>query len=122
MYKTFTVNPKELSDIARDLTNERFASVERVLSTRSESARLSMDINKETKQRHGRIFAVTCNLSVESKHYTTTASAETLEQAIDMVRDDMLRLVRSSRGKAMRLLRKGGARIKKILRFDRSSE
>ncbi len=122
MYKTFTVNPKELSDTARNLTDERFVSVERVLAKRSEIARLSMDINKETKQRHGRIFAVTCNLSVDSNRYTATASADTLEQAIDMVRDDMLRLVRSSRGKAMRLLRKGGAKIKKLLRFDHSSE
>ncbi len=121
MHKIFTANPKELLDIVRRLTDERFASVEHVLAARASLARLTIDISKETKQRNGRIFKVTGNLIVESEHYTASSSAETPEQAIDMVRDDLLRLLRSSHGKSMRILRKGGAKIKALLRLGRLS-
>lgn len=122
MQKIFNANPKELLDTARTLTDERFTSVEHVLATRAKLARLTIDISKETKQRNGRIFNVTGNLIVGAEHYTSSASAETPEQAIDMVRDDIFRLLRSSRGRSMRILRKGGAKIKALLRFGRASE
>ncbi|HEC94267.1 MAG TPA: hypothetical protein ENI56_02780 [Candidatus Kaiserbacteria bacterium] len=122
MQKIFNANPKELLDIVRELTDERFASVEHVLAARAELARLTIDISKETKQRNGRIFKVTGNLIIGAEHYTASTSAETLEQAIDEVRDEILRLLRSSRGKSIRMLRKGGAKIKSLLRFGRASE
>lgn len=122
MHKIFTVNPKELLSTVRDLTEERFVSVERVLADKSEQAQLSIDISRETGHRHGLVFSASAHLIVGPKRYTASASAETLELAIDIVRDEILRLVRSSRGKAIRMLRKGGAKVKKLLRLGWSSE
>ncbi len=121
MHKIFTANPKELLDTIRKLTDERFSSVERALASRSQIAQLTIDISRETKQRKGRVFNVSGSLIVESEHYTASASAETPEQALDKVRNDILRLLRSSRGRSMRILRKGGAKIKALLRFGKTS-
>lgn len=122
MHKIFTANPKELLDIVRKLTDEKFTSVERVLADKSKQAQLSIDVSRETNHRHGRVFSVTANLIARSKRYTASASEETPEQAIDIVRDDILRQVRKSQGKAMRILRKGGAKVKMLLRFGRSTK
>jgi len=122
MHKIFTANPKELLDTVRELTDEKFIPVERALSTRSQLAQLTIDISRETKRRKGRVFNVSGSLIVGSEHYTASASAETPEQALDKVRNDILRLLRSSRGRSMRILRKGGAKIKALLRFGKTSQ
>ncbi len=117
MHKIFTVYPKDLIDTVRELSVKQFVPLERVLADRVNDAQLSLDVNKDTKRRHGRIFNVTGNMIVEGKHYNITVSAETLELALDKVSDGLIKLILRSHGRTMRLLRKGGAKIKKLLRF-----
>ncbi|HQU07656.1 MAG: hypothetical protein B7X04_01990 [Parcubacteria group bacterium 21-54-25] len=124
MYTTFKTTNNELLDEMRTLVDERFGSLERVLADRSASARLAIEVEEEAKQSTGRtlLFRVSGNLTIEGHKYTYHASAvaNSAELALDRMRDELVREVKKSRGRSARLMRKGGAALKALLRFGRS--
>lgn len=123
MNTTFKATNKDLLDEIRILSNERFGVLERVLADRSSVAQLSVEVEKEAKQITGRtlLFRVSGKLTVEGGKYVYYASvvAENIEIALDNMRDDLVREVKKSHGRTMRLMRRGGTAVKTFLRFGR---
>ncbi|MEK7642203.1 MAG: ribosome-associated translation inhibitor RaiA [Patescibacteria group bacterium] len=71
-------------------------------------------INKHHKQ--GDVFRAEVHLRLPGEEFYATVEADDLYAAIDEVKDEIVREVSSKRKKALRLLRKGGARIKNMMR------
>ncbi len=61
------------------------------------------------------------NLTIEGSKdtYHASATAPQIQLALDRMRDELVREVKKSRGRAVRLLRRGGATLKTLLRFGR---
>ena len=68
----------------------------------------------------GASYGAEGNLSLNGRLFRAEAMEETLEGAIDAVRDDLMRELRRTQGRERGLLKRGGAAIKKMLRFGRS--
>lgn len=119
MHTTFKATQEDILSQARALVDKRFGSLDRVLASSSEHASLSLEVTREIKQQSGRIFHVTGHLTVDGKKYHTDSWGETIDSAMDSVRDNLVRAVRTKRGRAVRLLRRGGTTLKSLLRFGR---
>lgn len=59
------------------------------------------------------------NLAVRGEMYRAEARGESVQAALDEVKDEMMKRVRRSKRKRFHLLRRGGAKLKEFIRFGR---
>ncbi len=104
-----------LTQEARDLVDAKFAKLGKLCG---DTAKLSCEIEESIAAvRAGARYRAEGNLNVEGKLYRAEASHETLEGAVDRVRNELVREVRTSKSRTRRLARRGGALVKGWLRF-----
>jgi ribosome-associated translation inhibitor RaiA len=109
---------QELSANARDLAESKFAALERYVGEKGDAALLECEIEESVAAvRAGARYRVEGNLSVNGKMYRAEAMGDTLEGAVDQVRDDLAGELRRAHGKERGLLRRGGRMVKGWLRF-----
>lgn len=119
MQTTFKATHEDILEQVRALVDKRFGSLDRVLAKKSEQALLSLEVTRETKQQSGRVFHAAGHLVVDGEKYHADAWGDTVDSVTESVRNDLVREVRTKRGRAMRLLRKGGGTLKTLLRFGK---
>ncbi len=109
-----------------DLTAESQTLIESKLSAldklthRDETTVLACEIEESLSvERAGAKYRATGNLTINGKNFHASAMGATLEGAVDDVRDELAREVKKARGKATHLLRRGGSKLKDMLRFGR---
>jgi ribosomal subunit interface protein len=64
----------------------------------------------------GDIFRAEINCHSKGRDFRAVAEKESLHSAIDFVKDDMLREIKSDKSRRQTLLRRGGAKIKNMLK------
>ena len=69
--------------------------------------------------RAGARYRAEGNLSVDGKLLRAEAMGDTLEGAVDQMRDELVRELRKSRGRERGLAKRGGTALKRLLRFGR---
>jgi len=110
----------ELTQENRSLIEEKLSGVDKFLGSEVGEPMLEVSIDESLEVvRSGAKFRAEGNLSVNGKHFHAEASGETLEAAVDRVRDELSREVKRAHGKSRNMLKRGGARIKNMLRFGR---
>lgn len=78
---------------------------------------VNVEVGKSTKHhKSGDIFRAEIRVSSSGNDYYASVEKDDLYAAIDEVKDEILRELTSKRKKAIRLLRRGGAAIKHLLR------
>ncbi|HEX8947285.1 MAG TPA: hypothetical protein VF829_03680 [Candidatus Paceibacterota bacterium] len=115
----FKVTPDELLEDVQSLADEHLRPLERVLAEKAKRAELTLDVVRDTKQQSGNVFNASGNLVVEGAVFHARARGDSIELVLDKVRDDLVREVRTSNGRAKSLLRRGGKAVKSFLRFGR---
>lgn len=81
---------------------------------------VNVEVGKTTKHhKSGAFFKAEIHITSDGEEYYATAETEDLYASIDMVKDEIVRELTSSRKKALRIFRKGGVLIKKFLRGER---
>ena len=106
-----------LTEETRELVEGKFAKLEKLCG---EGAKLSCEIEESIAAvRAGGRYRAEGNLNVAGKLYRAEATHETLEGAIDQVRDDLVREVRTAHSRTRRLAKRGGALMKRLMRFGR---
>lgn len=106
-----------LTEETRALVDSKFAKLEKLSG---EGATLACEIEESIAAvRAGGRYRAEGNLSVDGKLYRAEATHETLEGAVDRVRDELLGELRRARGKERGFLKRGGQRVKGWLRFGR---
>lgn len=110
----------QLTDGINTLINEKLGSCEKLLGDDAGTALFEIEIGKTTEKQHtGPIYRVEANVSAGGKLYRAEATAETMESAIEETREELQKEITRARGRARRYLKKGGAAIKSMLRFDK---
>jgi ribosomal subunit interface protein len=111
---------QELTVKDRQLIEEKLTSLQKFTKSSSTPAQLECEVEESIAvERAGAKFRAEANLSVDGKLYRAEAMGPTLEGAVDKVRDELARELRHARGKERNLFKRGGAAIKKMLRFGR---
>lgn len=109
---------QELSQRDRDLIEEKFKALDKFAARGSVPVQMECEIEESIAvERAGARFRAEGNLTINGKLYRAEAMGPTLEAAVDKVRDELARELRHARGKERNLLKRGGAAIKKMLRF-----
>ena len=120
MHITIKTAHHELNLATRELIEQKFAALEKLVRYSTSPATLACEIEESIAiERAGAKYRAEGNLSIDGKLFRAEATGSTLEGAVDRVRDDLMREVRSARGKERGLLKRGGAALKRMLRFGR---
>ena len=108
------------TDSIRELVEEKLSALEKLVGGPNTPATLSCELEQSMSvERAGAKYRAEGNLSVDGKLFRAEAESNTLEGAVDSVRDDIARELRNSRGRERGLLKRGGAALKRMLRFGR---
>lgn len=116
-----TINIKatniELTDEYKTLLEEKISSLEKFLPEEETDLKCDAELEKVTGQQSGRIYRAEVNLFVAGKLYRAEATEEQMERAIDEVRDEIKTELRKALDKRRSLMKRGGQRIKRMMRF-----
>lgn len=105
-----------LTDAIFDYTAKRLEAVKQFLQN-DPTIKTNVELGRTTTHhKNGDIFRAEIHITGKNKDLYASAEESDLYRAIDMVRDEILREVRSLKSKRISLLRRGGAKIKNILK------
>ncbi|MBI5405835.1 ribosome-associated translation inhibitor RaiA [Candidatus Kaiserbacteria bacterium] len=117
---TIKAKRSELTPATREFIEEKFSALEKLVASAIGPVTLSCEIEESIAvERAGARYRAEGNLSVDGRLFRAEASSNTLEGAVDRVRDELARELGSARGKKRNLLKRGGEAIKRMLRFGR---
>ncbi len=109
----------EFTDSVRVIIDEKFGSLERVLSKKTDKAFLSLDVNLENKHSSGNVFSASGHLVIDGDEYNAVATNKSIDGVLESIRNELVRSVRKNKSKTIRAVRRGGAAIKSLLMFGR---
>ncbi len=114
---TIKTTPQDLIFSARDLIEGKLSSLDKLLERTTGPVSLSCEVEESIAvERSGARYRAEGNLSVNGQLFRAEATSNTLEGAVDQVRDELTREVQSAHGKRRSLLKRGGAALKRMLR------
>lgn len=82
-----------------------------------ETAHAEVIFEKIGDHHSGKIFKMDMNLTVGGKVFYTTATEDQMEHAVDEVRDEIKRKLIHDRTREQSIMKRGGQRIKQMLRL-----
>ena len=111
----------EITPAINDYILKRIESVEKYLGHNkevSDAAEFNVEIEKTTQHhKEGEFFQTEVVARVNGQNFTVKSEKEDLYQAIDEVKNQLSRVLESRKEKKTGLLRRGGAKIKSMLRL-----
>ena len=102
----------------QDYLEKRLSAIEKFLDESQSTAICDVELEHENAQQHGPVFRAEINLNVHGEFFRVEDSAESMTVAIDAVHEEILRQLRKGKTKHMSSIRKGGAKLKKMLRGE----
>ena len=115
---TIKATKYKLTPETEALIEEKLAAPLRLLGEKGDGALLEIEVEQAPPEgRSSQPFRLVARLIVDGKVFHAEAVKPTPESAADRVRSELEAEIRRQRGRGRRLLRRGGAAIKKMLRF-----
>ena len=109
----------ELGKSGEEYLMKKLESLRKFIDFDDEEVTTDIRISKETKSsRSGNIYKSEISIMTVGKKYGAKGEAEELYASIDAMKDAISKKISSYRGKKQSLFRKGGAKIKKMLKKD----
>ncbi len=106
----------DLTPAISEYVEKRFEAIQKFFVDDS-TAQFDIELAKTTNHhKNGDIFRAEIHIVAKGVNTYASAEKEDLYMAIDTVRDEVLRKVKSSNEKQRSLVRRGGARIKNIIK------
>jgi ribosomal subunit interface protein len=90
-------------------------SIEKLIDPNDESAIFDIEVERMTGQQTGNILRAEINLKIAGKHLRSESKGETLFNAIDSARSEMVSELRKAKSKKRRMFRRGGTAIKAFM-------
>lgn len=107
----------ELTEPIKNYAEKKVLALSKYLDEVNEEAIASVEIGKTTEHhRKGDVFRAEISLRSHGKQYYVSSEKHDLYTAIDTVKDDLMRELVSSKEKRISLIRRGGAKIKNIIK------
>lgn len=109
----------ELTPELSTLVTEKITPLEKFIEPDETDITCEVELEKFGGKQSGRIFRSEINLYVKGKLYRAEATEEQMEMAIDVMRDEVRQELRKAHGKRESLLKRGGRKIKEMMRFGK---
>lgn len=97
----------------------RLAGIEKLLADDAFTARCEVELGRDSGQhrRYDNMWMAEVQVFYDGEHVRATNHASTINAAIDDVKEEVERQIRKSKKTHIRFLRKGGAALKRLMRF-----
>jgi len=106
----------EMTQAIREYLNKRLEKLEKFTDDDASSYG-QVEIGTITQGQHsGKIFRAEINVTISGHHFRSESKKDDLYFAIDEARDEIVRTLKSYKGKKRTLFRKGSSAIKNILK------
>jgi ribosomal subunit interface protein len=106
----------EMTEAISDYLEKRLAALDKFLSN-DESAIVDVEVARTTRHHNaGDIFRAEINIHAKNKHLRAASEMSDLYAAIDDAQNEIVRELRSRKERSFDLVRKGGQKIKDIIR------
>lgn len=113
-----TLNGETDAD-TRDYVEKKIGSLSRIINLDEAGVLVRVDFGKTTEHHHtGNIFKVDVSIEAPGHTYRARAVAENSKAAIDIVKDDLAREIKTRKEKSITTNRKGDAHVKNVLHAD----
>lgn len=106
----------ELTEEIRNHLNRRLEGVKKFLPERKNVALLDVEFNRVTKHHAGDVFRAEINIRVDGRVFHAESTCPDLYEAVDRLKDEITRELGSFKDKKLSLLKRGGQKIKNLLR------
>lgn len=114
---TIKATNTDLTPAIAEYVQKKLSSLEKVVDKNDESAVVSVEVGVKTKHhQQGDIFFAEINLHVAGGDFYAVAEESDLYSAIDAVKDEIISEVNSYRSRRRKLLRRGQALVKDVMR------
>lgn len=115
---TTKVTNTTIADDLKDVLETKFGSLEKFIGDETDVT-CDVEFEKVAPHENGPIYRIEANLLVAGVMHRAESTMESFEQAIDEVRDQLDKELRRRNKKHATLLKRGGRRIKDMMRFGR---
>lgn len=114
----FKATNMELTDAVKVYAEEKTNKLKKFLPQDPETeVKAQVELGKEVRdQQAGEIFLAELNLEVSGQFYRAVAEKDDLYAAIDEMKDEAARVLKKDKAKKNSLFRRGGAKMKNVLR------
>lgn len=92
--------------------DKRLSSLEQLIDRDDSGVVCNVELERSVHHRRGDVFRAEITLRTRNGVHRADAKGESIEAAIDKVRDEVVRELRRGKRKRMHLLRRGGAALK----------
>lgn len=107
----------ELTPAIHDYLNKKIAAFDKLINKNDESAALNVVLAKITRHHQkGDIFKAEMNLHISGKVLQASSEEQDIFAAIDLAKDEMMRELKSHKDKRIGILKRGGAKVKQIIK------
>lgn len=107
----------ELTTTINEYLNKKIATFDKLIDQKDESAALNVILAKITKHHQkGDIFKAEMNLHISGKIFQASSEEQDIFMAIDFVKDEMTRELRSYKDKRIDLIKRGGNKVKQFIK------
>ena len=112
----FKATNVHMEETWEDLIEQKFKTLEKYLGKETD-VKCEVEFEKTVSHRRGPIHRIEVNLYVAGKLFRTEATKESFELAIDEVKSELDRKLARTHERKETLFKRGGRKIKKMLRF-----
>lgn len=100
----------------QDLLEQKLQTLEKFIGEETD-VKCDAEFEKATPSQSGNVYRVEVNLWLHGKMYRADATESSFEMAIDEVRNELDKELRRANKKRESLIKRGGRKIKEMLRF-----
>ena len=115
---SFKTTNTEANSTLQELTEKKLEALSKYIDSGAKTI-CEVEFDKVTASEKGQIFRVEVNLQVDGNLFRAEATRNTFEEAVDEVRNELDKEMRRKRRKGMTLLKKGGRKLKDMMRFGK---
>jgi putative sigma-54 modulation protein len=109
-----------LTPAIRDYFEKKLMSIDKLVDLERDNVLIQAELGKTTHHHNkGEIFRAEINLSVGGHYHRAVSEKEDLYAAIDDVKDELSREIKSGKQKRTSIVRRGGQKLKNLLRFGK---
>ncbi len=106
----------ELTEHIKNHLEKKCALLEKVIPADA-SVTCEAELEKRKEHQSGQVYRAEINVLVDGKLYRAESTEMNMEDAIDVAKDELKREIRRAVNKRQSLMRRGGKKIKDMLRF-----
>ncbi len=114
-FKTTRTN---VTENIKQVVEDKFQSLEKYIGSESD-VKIAIEFEQVAPHNNGPIHRVEANFWLAGKLFRAEATEESFERAIDVVRAELDQELRTARTKKESMMRKGGRKIKEMMRFGK---